>query len=82
MDSGLLIKNGRVIDPANNIDKKCDVLVGEGVIAQVGKIEGAQASAAETVIDARGLIVCPGLIKKRRRLQAVLPLLLLPGSRR
>jgi dihydroorotase len=39
MDTELLIKNGRVIDPANNIDKVCDVLVSDGQIAQVGKVE-------------------------------------------
>jgi predicted amidohydrolase len=27
MNSELLIKNGRVIDPANRVDKKCDVLI-------------------------------------------------------
>ncbi|MHC4260375.1 MAG: dihydroorotase [Planctomycetota bacterium] len=39
MNSELLIKNGRVIDPANGIDKKCDVLVADGKIADVGKID-------------------------------------------
>ena len=37
--SELLIKNGRVIDPANGIDEKCDVLIVDGNIAEVGKIE-------------------------------------------
>jgi len=27
MSSELLIKNGRVIDPANGFDEKCDVLI-------------------------------------------------------
>lgn len=62
MESGLLIENGRVIDPANNIDKKCDVLVADGVIAGIGEIEPGRAAAADTVIDAKGMIVCPGLI--------------------
>ena len=39
MDTELLIKNGRVIDPANNIDHKCDVLVADGKVAKVGKVE-------------------------------------------
>ena len=56
--SELLIKNGRVIDPANNIDKECDVLVADGKIAAVGKIE----KNAQTVIDAADKLVTPGLI--------------------
>jgi dihydroorotase len=58
MDSELLIKNGRVIDPANNIDKKCDVLILDEKIAEVGKIE----KSVQTVIDAAGKFVVPGLI--------------------
>ena len=37
--SEVLIKNGRVIDPANGIDKKCDVLIIDGHFAEVGKVE-------------------------------------------
>jgi dihydroorotase len=58
----LLIKKGRVIDPANNVDKKCDVLVADGLIAEVGEIGPGRADSADRVIDAEGLIVCPGLI--------------------
>lgn len=58
MEKKLLIKNGRVIDPANNIDKKCDVLIVDGKIAEVGKPE----SKADMVIDAAGKLVLPGLI--------------------
>ncbi len=58
MNSELLIKNGRVIDPANGIDKKCDVLIVDEKIAEVGKID----RPAQTVIDAAGKLVTPGLI--------------------
>ena len=58
MGSELLIKNGWVIDPANGIDEKCDVLIVEEKIAEVGKIE----RSAQTVIDATGKLVVPGLI--------------------
>lgn len=58
MNSELLIKNGRVIDPANGIDKKCNVLIVDGKIAEVG---GVDVPAAE-VIDATGKLVVPGLI--------------------
>ncbi|MDQ6956897.1 MAG: amidohydrolase family protein, partial [Mariprofundaceae bacterium] len=54
----ILIINGRVIDPANKIDEVCDVWIADGKVAGVGKFSG---DAAQT-IDAKGLIVCPGLI--------------------
>jgi len=56
--TGLLIRNGRVIDPANGIDEVCDVWIRDGLIAGVGKFDGD----AEKTIDATGQIVCPGLI--------------------
>lgn len=58
MPDELLIKNGRVIDPANGIDKQCDVLIVDGEIAEVGRID----KPAQTVIDATGRLVTPGLI--------------------
>jgi dihydroorotase len=58
MNFELLIKNGRVIDPANGIDKKCDVLIVDEKIAAVGEIE----KSAQTVIDAAGKLVTPGMI--------------------
>jgi len=58
MSTELLIKNGRVIDPANGIDKKCDVLIVDGMISQVGRVD----KPAEKVIDAAGKLVAPGLI--------------------
>lgn len=57
--TSLLIKNGRVIDPANKIDAEMDVLIENGKIAEVAK--GIKEKADET-IGAKGLIVCPGLI--------------------
>lgn len=57
--STLLIKNGHVVDPANAIDRKMDVLVEKGKIAAVA--ENLTATADETV-DASGLKVTPGLI--------------------
>ena len=58
MNAELLIKNGRVVDPANGIDKKCDVLIVDGMISQVGRVD----KPAEKVIDAAGKLVAPGLI--------------------
>ena len=65
MSSGLLIKNGRVIDPANKIDKVCDVLITDGRIAEVApniKDLPADKSNERTTIDAAGKLVTPGLI--------------------
>ncbi len=58
--SEILIKNGRVIDPASKLDKKADLLISDGKVAKIGK-KLAQPRGAE-VIDAAGKIVCPGLI--------------------
>ena len=55
----LLIKNGRVLDPASKIDAALDVLLDGGRIAQVGA--NLSAPGAET-LDATGLIVAPGFI--------------------
>ncbi|MDX8392884.1 MAG: dihydroorotase [Mariprofundaceae bacterium] len=54
----LLIRGGRVIDPANGMDAIADVLIQDGKIAAIGK----KTPPAENEIDATGLIVCPGLI--------------------
>lgn len=54
----LLIKNGRLIDPASGTDEVCDLWIEDGRIAGIGSFEG---KAAET-IDATGQVVCPGLI--------------------
>lgn len=56
----LLIKNGHVLDPKNNIDGIMDVAVADGKIVAVGK-ELAEEN-VRTTIDATGLYVCPGLI--------------------
>ncbi len=65
MADQLLIKNGRVVDPANGIDKKCDVLIADGKIAEVGeKIQNSKLKTQNygMVIDATDRIVAPGLI--------------------
>ena len=57
--SRLLIKNGRVVDPASNTDAPRDVLIEDGRIAAVG--ERIEAGDAE-VLDASGCVVTPGLL--------------------
>ena len=53
----ILIKNGRVIDPANGVDKVGDIYVDSGVI-----VDASEQFEADKVIDASGLWVTPGLV--------------------
>ena len=53
--SATIIKNGRVIDPANKRDEVADLAVVDGKIAK-------SAPKSAEVIDAKGLIVAPGFI--------------------
>lgn len=57
----ILIKNGHVIDPANKVNEKLDVLVTDGKIARLGKPGSISANGAR-VIDAAGKLVVPGLV--------------------
>ncbi len=57
--SSILIKNGRIIDPANNIDATLDLLIEDGKIVNIGESLNVQAA---QVIDASGLLVTPGLV--------------------
>lgn len=57
--NALLIRGGRVIDPAKRIDKIGDVLIEEGKIKKIGVVSGYK---GEAVIDAHGMTVTPGLI--------------------
>ena len=58
----LLIQNGRVIDPANGIDAHQSLLILNGKIAALGAEADAKAGDEIKVIDARGKVVCPGLV--------------------
>lgn len=55
----ILIKNGRVIDPANGMDEAADILV-EG--AKISKVANGLRAASDQIIDAAGKIVIPGLV--------------------
>ncbi|HJM94680.1 MAG TPA: amidohydrolase family protein, partial [Candidatus Marinimicrobia bacterium] len=60
----VLIKNGRVIDPANNLDATKDVRIVKGKIEAIdppGKIN-IDEKGKTSVIDAKGCVVCPGFI--------------------
>jgi len=72
--SDLIIKGGHVIDPANAIDAKRDVYISRGQIAALAapgrKPRGLSNFTAARTIDARGLLVLPGLIDLCARLRA------------
>lgn len=61
------IKNGRVIDPANNIDSNADIFIAAGKIVTLG--QAPEGFVANQTIDASGLIVCPGLVDLSARLR-------------
>lgn len=52
-----LIRNGRIIDPANNIDRTGDIGIKDGIFVDPGSLNG-----TSEVINATGLIIAPGLI--------------------
>lgn len=54
-----LIKNGRIVDPSQELDAVMDLLVEDGVVAKLGKNIK---EAADEVFDAKGLVVAPGFI--------------------
>ncbi len=60
--NSLLLTGGRVIDPANRLDTVADLLIRNGKIAAVGAEAARQAPPDAERTDARGLVVCPGLI--------------------
>ena len=62
----ILIRNGRVIDPASGRDEVADLAIASGRIVGIG---AAGDFDAERVIDAAGLVVAPGLVDLAARLR-------------
>ncbi|MDA3904090.1 MAG: dihydroorotase [Desulfuromusa sp.] len=61
----VLIKNGRIIDPANKIDAVLDILIEDGKIIKVAAaitVDSGDAVDVTETIDASGLLVTPGLV--------------------
>lgn len=71
MSKAILVMGGRVIDPAGGHDAEGDVLIVDGKFAAIGKhtesaIRKQHPQVSEvTTVDARGLVVAPGLIDLR-----------------
>ena len=56
----MLIKGGRIVDPKNGMDQTADLVIENGKIKKIGT--GLEDGSYETVIDASGCVVAPGLI--------------------
>jgi dihydroorotase len=63
----ILIKNGRVIDPASGRDELADIAIAAGRIVGIGRVPG-DFHASRTV-DAAGHVVAPGLVDLAARLR-------------
>ena len=64
---GLIIKGGRVVDPANGLDTQTDLYIQDGFITSIGVAP--KNFSAERTLDARDKIVCPGLVDLHARLR-------------
>ncbi|HYN58584.1 MAG TPA: dihydroorotase [Rubrivivax sp.] len=63
----ILIRNGRVIDPASGRDEVADLAIASGRIVAIGAVSAE--FHAERLIDASGLVVAPGLVDLAARLR-------------
>lgn len=64
---GIVIRGGHLIDPANQRDETIDIFIDDGRIAAIGKKP--KGFSEDEIIDAKGLIVTPGLIDLQARLR-------------
>jgi dihydroorotase len=62
MSGSLAIRGGRVLDPGRGLDKIADVLIEGGRIAALGPGLAGGAPPTADVIEAEGLVVCPGFV--------------------
>jgi dihydroorotase len=60
MSTTVLIRGGRVVDPAQGLDKITDVLLQDGKVSEIA--DAIDPDRADKVVDASGKIVTPGLI--------------------
>jgi len=58
----LLIQGGRIIDPSQGIDVSGSLLIADGKILWLGKGEAAPPQPDYDVLNAQGLVACPGFI--------------------
>jgi dihydroorotase len=62
----LLLKNGRLVDPASGLDRIGDLAIAGDRIVALGEVRD---FAAERTLDASGLVVAPGLVDLAARLR-------------
>jgi dihydroorotase len=62
----ILVRNGRVVDPASKFDQTADVAIAAGRIVSIGESNGFNAA---RTIDAQGFVVLPGLVDLAARLR-------------
>ena len=62
MAETILISGGRVIDPGRSIDAVGDILIADGRIIGASTGIAAISAKSDLIIDARGMVVCPGFI--------------------
>lgn len=60
--SRVLIQGGRIVDPALGMDEPGDVFIEDGCVAEVAPKISTEGLEAVEILDARGLIVVPGLV--------------------
>lgn len=61
----ILIRGGRVVDPASGVDADRDLLLKDGRVSAIdapGKLNAAAKQDAAEILDAKGLVVAPGLV--------------------
>ena len=63
------IKNGRIIDPKNGVDRNISLFIADGKVAALG--EAPAGFTVEQIIDATGCVVCPGFIDLGARLNSI-----------
>jgi len=60
LSKSILIKGGRIIDPASDRDEVADLLIVDGKISEIGQINSKDQNVE--VYDAKGFVVTPGFI--------------------
>ncbi len=63
----IVIRGGRLIDPANQVDARQDLYIERGKVVAIG--EAPRGFVAERIIEAEGQVVCPGLIDLQAHLR-------------
>ena len=58
----LVIRGGRIIDPANSVDRVGDVLIDDGRLVSIGDVGAQLPLGSPRVIDATGRVVAPGFV--------------------